>query len=246
MSKHIRGTDLQIGDRIKKLVVEEFLPSKYKPNGFVKCKCDCGNPYVVRYSDLKWHSVGSCGCAQRGEKHGYSYDPLYNVWREMNRRCFNKNCNNFHKYGALGISVCKEWRRDCDGGHNGFINFRDWAIENHYKKGLTLDRKNQYKDYSPDNCRWVSYTIQNTHLTISVKNQSGYMGVHWHKRDQAWIARIRVNGKQINIGYYHNKKEAVDARNNYIRKHNLPHTIQPWIGSKGYNKNNFEQTQQND
>ncbi len=49
--------------------------------------------------------------------------PLYSVWREMNRRCYSKECCNYYKYGALGIGVCDEWKRDCDGGHNGFINF---------------------------------------------------------------------------------------------------------------------------
>jgi hypothetical protein len=245
--KHIKGDDLQVGDRVKKLVVIELIPDDTgKSMGLVKCKCDCGNIYTDKYSTVKWHQIGSCGCTPKGEKHGYARNPLYSVWREMNRRCFNENCCNYHKYGALGISVCEEWRRDCDGGNNGFMNFCNWALNNNYKKGLTLDRKNQFQDYSPDNCRWVSYTIQNTHLTISVNNQSGYMGVQWSKRDQIWIARIRVNGEQLVIGYYHNKKDAVDARNNYIQKHNLPHTIQPWIGFEGYNKNNFEATIQND
>lgn len=247
MSKHIKGEDLHIDDRIKNLVVKEIIPPEHNGSlGFVKCDCDCGNSCILKYSEVKWHCIGSCGCVPKGMKHGYARDPLYSVWREMNRRCFNKNNCNYQKYGALGISVCEARRRDCDGGHDGFINFKNWALNNHYERGLTLDRINQFKDYTPDNCRWVSYTIQNTHLTISVNNQSGYVGVYWSERDKAWIARIKVDGKDIHIKYCHNKKDAVDARNDYIKKHNLPHTIQPWIGYDGYNKNTFEKTQQND
>lgn len=243
MAKHKKGDELHIGDKIKKLTVTKIIHSNKNGSlGTVVCLCDCNNICEFPYSEIKWHQRGSCGCAKRGEKHGDAYNPLYSVWREMNRRCFSENCYNYHKYGALGISVCEEWRRDCDGGHDGFINFRKWAEESGYQKGLTLDRKNQFKDYSPDNCRWSTYTVQNTHLTISVNNNSGYIGVSWSDKDKIWRARVKINGEDITVGYFHSKQEAVNARINYIKEHNLPHAIQPWIGYDGYNKENFEST----
>lgn len=177
------------------------------------------------------------------DKEYKTHTKLYSVWREMNRRCYSTNCCNYHKYGALGIRVCDQWLRDCDGGKNGFDNFKKWADENGYKEGLTLDRKNPYENYNPENCRWTTYTIQNTHLKINTNNTSGYVGVSLNKCG-SWRSRIKVNKKCIELGNFKNKKDALKARNNYIIEHNLPQPIQEYIGEDGYTKetykNNFE------
>lgn len=167
-------------------------------------------------------------------------DKLYGVWREINRRCNSPNDCNYKKYGAKGITVCDEWLRDCDGGENGFINFMNWALNNGYKIGLTIDRINPYKGYSPDNCRWVDYQKQNSKLTIRNDSTSGYVGINKDSRSNKWRARIRINGKEFGLGYYINKKDAVDARNNYIIKNNLDYPIQKWIGEDGYVKQTYE------
>lgn len=35
-------------------------------------------------------------------------------------------------------------------------SFRAWALRNGYRKGMSLDRINEYKDYAPDNCQFLS------------------------------------------------------------------------------------------
>lgn len=166
-------------------------------------------------------------------------EKLYNVWRTMNRRCYSPNDCNYHKYGAKGIRVCSEWRRKCDGGKNGYENFKEWALNNGYQIGLTIDRINPYKDYSPNNCQWVDYHTQNSKLTISTKNNSGYIGIsRTGKKNDKWRARIFIE-KEIVIGYFDNKKDAVESRNKYIIKHNLNYPIQEWIGEEGYTKETY-------
>jgi hypothetical protein len=71
----------------------------------------------------------------------------------MKKRCYYEKSDNYKNYGERGIKVCPEWEND-------FEAFYDWSIENGYSDELTIDRKDNDKGYSPDNCRWVTYTVQ--------------------------------------------------------------------------------------
>lgn len=82
-------------------------------------------------------------------KHNLCNHPLYNTWRDMRHRCYNKNLRNFHRYGGRGITVCKEWQKD-------FNTFYNWAMSNGWKQGLTLERINNNGNYEPTNCCFVT------------------------------------------------------------------------------------------
>lgn len=73
---------------------------------------------------------------------------IYSIWKGMNKRCNNKNCKDYRWYGAKGIKVCDDWRE--------YLNFRKWAISNDFAVGLTIDRLDVSKDYSPSNCQWIT------------------------------------------------------------------------------------------
>jgi hypothetical protein len=51
--------------------------------------------------------------------------------------------------GARGIRICSEWR-------NNFRAFEEWALSNGYEQGLYIDREDNDKGYSPDNCRFIT------------------------------------------------------------------------------------------
>jgi len=181
----------------------------------IRCVSDCGNNVIVRLGYLRRGHTRSCGCYKIEIQtiHGLCKHPLYRVWLCIKRRCYGKNNENYRYYGGRGISVCDEWINNPE-------SFIKWGLNNGYKVGLTLDRRDNDGDYEPANCRFVTQrgNLLNSRLLRS-NNTSGYRGVFYHKMRGEYMAYISINGTRIHLGYYLNKTDAAKAYDREAIKH---------------------------
>ena len=83
---------------------------------------------------------------------GGKKSPLYRVWTGMRERCSNPNHYLYRHYGGRSIRVCEEWE--------SFPAFQEFAVAAGYRRGLSIDRIDNNRGYSPDNVRFVTMVEQ--------------------------------------------------------------------------------------
>lgn len=206
-----------IGETYMKYATE----TSHQRNRFGIYECPyCGREREVETIRVTGGYTKSCGClrGKSNKKHGLSLSRFYSIWHNMLDRCYNKNSKQFNDYGGRGIIVCEDWL--------DIKNFVDW-VENksNWEEGLTLDRIDNDKGYSPDNCTFSTKTIQSINQRKRSTNTSGYVGVSWEAKVSKWRASISFKNEKINLGSHKTIEEAVQARDKYILENNLPHKL---------------------
>lgn len=143
-----------LGSRFGRLQVTGFF-GKRGNDTYWTVSCDCGKQKQVSKGNLRSGRVNSCGClsaelvSARSKTHGMRHTRVYTVYRSMMNRCNLPSDTNYCRYGAKGITVDPAW--------STFEKFIEDMGEP--EKGLELDRIDNTKGYSKENCRWVTREV---------------------------------------------------------------------------------------
>lgn len=165
------------------------------------CVCSCGVRRVVEQGALKRGATTSCGCRKLERittRNGDTKHPSFDTWRQMISRCTDVNNKAYDNYGGRGISVCDEW----------MISFNAFTDDMGEKpEGFTLDRRNNDKGYTPDNCRWATAVQQS-------QNRRNSIMVFYKGFIIPLIEKARIDDASYELTYWRLKRNFVKSSNN--------------------------------
>lgn len=152
--------DGMVGQKSGILTVISFA-GKRNQMYYVNCLCGCGLRVITNIYHVRYKRAKSCGCAagrfvgESKTKHGYAplltkQPRVYQTWKGMRNRCNNPNDSRYECYGGRGIKVCERWQ-----------DFRNFLADmGEPEPGMSIERKDNDKDYGPDNCIWIPHVDQ--------------------------------------------------------------------------------------
>lgn len=205
------------------------------------CRCSC-DKHTERYVDeqnLKRGKSIGCGCLtaksarERFSTHGGTKTRLYRLWCGIKSRCYNPRNKRYADYGGRGIEMCPEWK--------DFSAFSEWSYANGYDENLSwkecsIDRKDNNKGYSPDNCKWSNIYEQSNNKRSNVvieHNGERKTAAEWSRAcgiDSHVIRKRLHDGKSVEEIF------STKSRVIIIEYNGESHTLSEWSEITGIKK----------
>ena len=127
-------------------------------------KCDCGREKYVVLNNIISGNTKSCWCKKKyiiskmNIKHWqYSWRWIYNIFKLMKSRCYNKNNKDYKIYWWRWIKVERENFEDF---YKDMWKFYEEHCNKYWEKNTTIDRINNNWNYCKENCRRATRKVQ--------------------------------------------------------------------------------------
>jgi len=177
------------GKRFGRLIVMSRAKNSNGRKAMWNCACDCDGTTIAFGQNLRSGDTKSCGCLQKERAseahitHGLCRTSTYEIWAGMRQRCMDTNDASYKNYGGRGIIICERW--------NKFENFL--ADMGEKPKGLTIERRNNNGNYSPENCFYATSKEQN-------RNKRSNRIIKYDGKEQcisAWAEELDVSHQTL-------------------------------------------------
>lgn len=188
-----------VGDTVKNCLIIKELDT-INGKRYIEAKCHCGVIFSCVLYNLTKGKRSSCGCVYKSSRktcnfiHGNALKGVnkkheetteYRTWLGMKQRCGNPDNDAYKDYGGRGIFIDESWE-------GSFVNF----LKDMGKKpsiSHTLERMDNNKGYSKDNCYWATAIEQannrRNNIVIVYKGKS--------KTLKQWADELGLNYKNI-------------------------------------------------
>lgn len=141
---------------------------------YYHCTCnECKREFLIRRQDL-FHGRK---CSHEKERVYHNDEVGYESFRKIHegiiQRCTNPNSQGYENYGGRGITVCDRWRSYYYFKMDMFESYKE-KVDSNPGERISIDRIDNDKGYSPDNCRWATDIEQQNNKRNN--RRFGYMG----------------------------------------------------------------------
>lgn len=206
--------------------VEDYIApgGRHMDQWLCECSCEEQNRIIVKGVNLRNGNTKSCGCFRREritrmnkaiprETNSYDLSGEYGVgWTINTKRPFYFDLEDYDK-----IKKYYWYERICDDGYHRLHAYISETGQEKTMAQIIMGNFYDHEDRNPLNNRKCnlrpSDKFQNAQNHNKQKNNtSGFIGVGWHKMSQKWYAEIQVEHKDIWLGLYNSKEDAIRVR----------------------------------